>query len=204
MKPLTLVALALVACAGLAAGPKPASAMSYSYRAIGSDTVVVDAVGEITYDEEKTLRRWVNSLPRDILNRPYFAFVLDSPGGNPFGAYRVGEAIRKQGGNTGVAENGACTSSCVIIWAAGILKSVSSTSRIGVHGAYFDRDKMSDSNEAKTAPLVEATTTLEIAQQLHVYGAPDHVVVQTIMTPSTDIYWLTMKDAADWGANIVQ
>jgi hypothetical protein len=69
-----------------------------------------------------------------------------------------------------------------------------------VHGAYYDRDKMPDPNEAKTAPLLEATTTLEIAQQLQLYGAPDHVVVQTIMTPSNDIYWLTMKDAADWGA----
>jgi hypothetical protein len=29
--------------------------------------------------------------------------VLDSPGGNPFAAFTIGEMVRKAGGNTGVA-----------------------------------------------------------------------------------------------------
>jgi hypothetical protein len=202
MKRLSLAAVA-AAFFAVACVPK-ANAMSYSYRLIGSDTTVIDATGEIAYNEQATFSAWLKTIPADAHNRQHFAIVLNSNGGNPFGAFEMGEAIRKAGGNTGVAENGTCASSCVVMWAAGVRKSVGGTSRIGVHGAYYDRDKLADAGDAKNAPLMGDATTLAIAQQLHVYGAPDNVVVQTIMTPANDIYWLTMKDAADWGANVVQ
>jgi hypothetical protein len=116
------------------------------------------------------------------------------------------EAIRKGGGNTGVEANGMCASACVITWAAGNKKSAATTSKIGVHGAYLDKSKLANAQKDQTAketgPLYEATWTLQIAQQLNMYGAPDHVVVKTIMTPSSDMYWLTMDDAKAWGADM--
>jgi hypothetical protein len=58
-------------------------------------------------------------------------------------------------------------------------------------------------NDAKKAPLMEAITTLKIAQQLNMYGAPDHVVVESIMTPPDDIYWLTKEDYAAWNVKVI-
>ena len=115
----------------------PVKAMNYSYRLIGSDTVVIDATGEIGPDEARMLASWIMTFPPDVGNRPYSAFVLDSNGGNPFRAYAIAEVLRKKNVNTGVAENGVCASACVIIWGAGLHKSVSASSRVGVHGATY-------------------------------------------------------------------
>jgi hypothetical protein len=199
---------AALVVATMAGAVAPADAMTYAYHAVGKDTLVIDAKGDIGPDAGKIFAAWLQAQPKDAMNRPHFAMILDSHGGNPFGAFDVGEAIRKNGGNTGVAENGQCASACVLLWAAGVQKSASLTSKIGVHGAYFDKTAVKAptkeaADDAKNAPLFEATWTLEIAQQLKMYGAPDHVVVQAIMTPSKDMYWLTADDAKAWGATIL-
>jgi hypothetical protein len=69
---------------------------------------------------------------------PHRAFLFNSPGGNPFGAYDVAEWITKNNFDTVVGDNGECTSACVIVWAAGVHKFVSATAKIGVHNASSD------------------------------------------------------------------
>jgi hypothetical protein len=179
-----------------------ASAMSYSYRFVGDDTVIIDAKGEIAFDEAKIFSTWLSTSPAGVSHRPDFTVVLDSPGGNPYGAFDLGEIIRKAGGDTGTVENGVCASACVIAWAAGVKKSASATSHIGVHGARIVDDNANAAAD-KTAPVYEASTTLHIAQQLKLYGAPDNVVVKTMMTPSTDIYWLTREDVDAWSVKLI-
>jgi hypothetical protein len=197
-----LIARAIaVAFFGAACVPK-ANAMNYSYRLIGGDTAIIDAKGMIEPNEGDVMTAWLKTVPKKVRTRPNFAMVLDSPGGNPFAAFTIGEMVRKAGGNTGVAEHGVCASACVIIWAAGVRKSASQSSQIGVHGAYLDNGGVENAKAEETDKLYEATFTLKIAQQLKMYDAPDNVVVAAIMTPPNDMYWLTQADAEAWGANI--
>lgn len=200
MRNLIITAIA-VAFFGAACVPK-ANAMDYSYRLIGSDTVIVDAEGMIMPNEADVMTAWMKTVPKAVRDRPNFAMVLNSPGGNPFAAFTIGETVRKAGGNTGVAEHGTCASACVIVWAAGVRKSASESSQIGVHGAYLDNGGVENAKAKETDKLYEATFTLKIAQQLKMYGAPDNVVVAAIMTPPNEMYWLTQADAEAWGANL--
>jgi hypothetical protein len=185
------------------AGVNDARAVSYSYQLVGSDGLIIRAKGTIASDEVKIFNAWSETrVPKAARQRPNRAIVFDTGGGNTEGAFALGALIHKVGFNTGVAANGTCASACVVIWAAGVRKSASATSHIGVHGASMDQNKLS-AREKQTAPLYESLSTLKIAQQLHLYGAPDKVVVQTIMTPSNDMYWLTAEDAAAWEVNVV-
>jgi hypothetical protein len=137
------------------------------------------------------------------------AFMFDSAGGNIYGAYDVAELIREHKGMTGVEDSAMCASACVLMWGAGAKKFASTTSHIGVHGVAYDPSKAKDASKAeldklaKDKGLFEATSTLEVAQQLNMYCAPDHVVVKALMTPSSDMYWLTADDAKAWDVEIV-
>jgi ATP-dependent protease ClpP protease subunit len=205
-----LTTLAVVAAVSISATVIKAHAMDYSYSLGENDTLLISAKGEIAFEEKDVFQKWMVTLPKDVLKRKNVAFVLDSPGGNPYGAYDVAELIHKNGGLTAVDENGTCASSCVLIWGAGAKKMATITSKIGVHGVRYDPTKVAASTSkaeldkaAKETPLYEATTTLSMAQQLKMYGAPDRVVVKAIMTPPSDVYWLTADDAKDWGAEVI-
>lgn len=193
---------ATMACAG------SAHAMTYTYTA-DDKALLVTGKGEIQFDEKAIFQKFMGSLPKDATSKPT-AFLFNSPGGNPYGAYDVAQLIREHKSATGVEDNAMCASACVLMWGAGSKKFASTTSHIGVHGVAYDPSKV-----AKDAPksevdklaqdkgLYELTTTLGNAQQLHLYGAPDHVVVMAIMTPTTDMYWLNADDAKAWGVEIV-
>ena len=192
----------LLTAALLTAVTLPTQAMTYSYKLEGADAIVINATGEIMLDEAKIVSAWMKTLPDGTTKRPHVTFVFDSAGGNPYGANDIGVWIRKYGMHTSVAAGGQCVSACVIVWSAGVLRSVSSTSTVGVHGASYDKAQLAP-DEVKNAPLLEATTTLAMAQQLHTNGAPDHIVMEAVMTPPTDMYWLTAQDYADWGVHVI-
>ena len=197
--------LAAAAVATLASAGN-AGAMTYSYDLVGDDAVIIHAKGDIAFDELKTFSAWLQMVPPTVGHRPDFTVVLDSPGGNPFGAFNLGEAIRKGGGDTSVEANGMCASACVLTWAAGVKKSAAATSRIGVHNASVDQSKLTDEEKKnasnENAPLYAKTWSFEMSQQLSLYGAPDRVVVKAMMTSATNIYWLTADDVKAWGASI--
>ena len=193
----TLLAAALMIGVGL-----PAQAMTYSYKLEGSDALIINATGEIMYTENEVYNAWLKTVPAEIFQRPHVTFVFDSPGGNVPGAGAVAEYIHKNGAHTAVAAGGQCVSACVIAWGAGVHRSVPATATVGVHGTAMDKSKLAP-EDVKNAKAFEDAWTLIMAQQLHTYAAPDHVVVEMVMTPSTDIYWLTAQDYADWGVHVI-
>ena len=80
------------------------------------------------------------------------------------------------------------------------------SAKIGVHGATFDRTKVTDADKAnikETDEVYVSVFTLGLAQQLKADGAPDNVVVKTIMTPGADMYWLSADDAKAWNVTMV-
>jgi hypothetical protein len=193
----TLLAAALLMGVAL-----PAQAMTYSYQLVGNDGIDIVATGDIMFNENELYNAWMHTVPADALNRPHVTFVFDSRGGNVMGAGAVADYVHKNGFHTAVAPGGQCVSACVIAWGAGVHRSVPATATVGVHGAFMDKTKMA-AEEVKNAGAFEGAFTLMMAQQLHTYAAPDHVVVEMVMTPSTDIYWLTAQDFADWGVHVI-
>lgn len=188
MKKLIGVALALGVCTS-------APAMEYSYRLYGG-RVVVDAVGEIEYDENALFRAWWHSLPSAIRRAPPIAWVFDSPGGNPNGAAEIGFDIAAFGANTGVAAGGQCTSACVLMWANGAHKSAAPDSRIGVHNVRIpgvDDDGISAYSWASDTQL---------AKYLAARGAPASVVGHLVTTEADDVHWLTADELAEWNVHV--
>ena len=173
--------------------------MTYTYTA-DDKALLVTGKGEIQFDEKAIFQKFMGSLPKDAASKPT-AFMFDSPGGNPYGAFDVAELIREHKSATGVEDNAMCASACVLMWGAGAKKFASTTSHIGVHGVAYDPAKVAKDASKSRLTSSPRTRALRVdhhpcnTQQLHMYGAPDHVVVMAIMTPTTDMYWLNADDA---------
>ena len=97
------------------------------------------------------------------------------------------------GFDTGVAPGGMCASACVLLWAAGVHKSVAPDSRVGVHMTSLSDDA------SRTNLLLNGM----IGRDLASVGAPASVVAAAVATPGDSIYWLTPADFAAWNVNIV-
>ena len=86
-----------------------------------------------------------------------------------------------------------CASACVLLWAAGVHKSVAPDSRVGVHMTSLSDDA------SRTNLLLNGM----IGRDLASVGAPASVVAAAVATPGDSIYWLTPADFAAWNVNIV-
>ena len=172
----------------LSIGSGPATAMDYSWRSY-SDKIVIDAVGEIKFDEAKNFIAWVEQSRREWNGHRATAIVLNSGGGSVAGGREMGIMIADFHMTTGVAHGGECDSACVLIWSAGAFKSVGSDLKVGVHMAHNIEDG---------DPAVDGTIfTLHWLQKT---GAPNSVVVGAMSTKPNDIYWLTEDELIAWGA----
>jgi hypothetical protein len=189
-----------------------AHAMDYTYKVdtfdngkSKNDYLVIFAKGEIDYKEEDAFDKFLKSLPAKAAAQETVVVAFDSQGGNVYGAYGVGERIRKAGWRTAVEDEATCASACVIAWGASPQKFASSTAKVGVHSITMDSSKMTDKSSLKESDDVYAAVfTLAAAAQLKAYGAPDNVVVKAMITDKADLYWLNGDDAKAWNVTITQ
>jgi hypothetical protein len=168
-----------------------------------NDYLVIFAKGDILYDDDKAFDDFLKALPAKAAAQETVVVLFDSRGGNVYGAYGIGEKIRKAGWRTVVDDEATCASACVIAWGASTQKFASSTAHVGVHSITFDRKDVSDKSSLKESDDVYAAVfTLAAAQQLKAYGAPDSVVVKAMMTDKADVYWLNGDDAKAWNVTV--
>jgi hypothetical protein len=66
--------------------------------------------------------------------------ILDSAGGDIPASLAIGRSIRGRGFSTGVPDNTLCTSSCALIWLAGVNRFAEESSFLGFHAAYIYKD----------------------------------------------------------------
>jgi hypothetical protein len=184
-----LSTLAFVAAALAAASP--ASAMSYSWRAVG-DHIAIDAAGEIELHEKAVFSAWVVNVAQNWSGRKATAIILNSPGGNMIGGDGLAGVIYQNHMITGVAHGGFCASACVEVWASGTTKTVPTDGGVGVHHATGPRGD-TDAEDV-------TTYAVRVYQRL---GAPQSVIDATYATPSTDIHFLTRDEYAAWNAKII-
>jgi hypothetical protein len=182
-------ALAFAAVA-LAAAAAPAHALTYGWRPVG-DHVVIDASGNVEHDEKAIFASWVVSAGPGWGGKKATAIILNSGGGDAVGGDGLAGVIHQAGMITGVAHNGVCASACVEIWASGVVKTVPTDGRVGVHRA-----------DAPSLELANFATTYA-AMVYNRLGAPGSVIQATGDTPPSDIHWLTSEEYAAWNVRVI-
>jgi hypothetical protein len=173
--------------------------MEYSYRVVGSNSILIDASGDIERDEDIIFATWYTSLPNDMANRSIDSFVFNSPGGSVLGAVKLSAQIEHFRFNTGVAAGGECTSACILLYALGQEKSIAFDARIGVHEAANEEALKGDTQAQANSIMV----TKLMADALTNENVPSTIIYKMLMTPPTSVYWLTADDLAAWNVNII-
>ena len=176
-----------------------AYAMEYSYRFDGSNSIVIDAVGEVRQDEDAIFGTWYTSLPSDVTNHSIGAFIFNSPGGSVLGAVKLSVQIKRFHFNTGVAPGGECTSACILPYALGQQKSIAFDGRIGVHEAVNEEALEGNTQEQANSIMVTKLMADALAEE----NVPSSIIYKMLMTPPTSIYWLNPDDLAAWNVNII-
>jgi hypothetical protein len=120
--------------------------------------------------------------------------VLNSPGGDVLPGAKVAEVTRTLGLSTVVAYDDNCSSICMLVFAAGVKRFYDPNhSTLGVHSVMsYTADLQGTEDDGAMA----ATTWL--ARSMKYYGASDTVVAKLVMTPGSDMAWLTIDDLAGW------
>lgn len=122
---------------------------------------------------------------------------LDSPGGNISETMKMAQTLTKL--YPVVSVRGKCTSSCLLLWLSGVLRAAG-PGQIGVHRPYFEQTYFRD------LPVAEANRRYsEMSKQYKKFllrqGFPESLYEKLNATPSSDVYWLTVKDLELVGAS---
>ena len=124
-------------------------------------------------------------------------FILNSGGGNVADAVRIASAIlqvHRQSGvqvTTIVRANTRCASACFLIFTCGNPKIADPSSMIGIHS--FNDGRGNERESDRAAEVV-------VARLLHQCQVPNDLIAKMIITPGTEIYWLTLEDLKNMGA----
>jgi hypothetical protein len=191
----------LAAATALLASAHSAQAMTYQYS-VEKGRLVIQAMGDVELDEARRFLDFTDALPPHLFALLYgkASLVFDSPGGNLHGGFVLANLLSGYHLTTGVARGGLCASACVVLWAAGVRKTMGEDSGIGVHSSSLGGTAI----EGLDGPLAERHYTGIIADWLRRNGAPANVVAKTIETPADGMYWLTAEDLAAWRVTVVK
>ena len=144
------------------------------------------------------------------LNRKLAPIHLDSNGGQVLEAIKIGELIRKKSLETRLPYNSSCASACVLILAAGVIRTAHETSGIGIHmsSGVFNEELVSkleeliSSDGVEVVPLIVSMfekqaglVTLKQVDYLMRMGVSLELLKRATSVHHLDIEWLTLDDA---------
>lgn len=176
----TLAGGALLAAAAALVSPSYA-AMRFNAVPVAPDRFVLDMTGEISPGDTVAAANFVkqHTAPRDRL----IGFQLCSPGGEVREAELMAAAIKKS--NLPTAVDTLCVSACFLPFAAGSVKVVNTTAKIGVHS-------ISDARGIETVSTASDTTLM--ARDYAALGVPAAIIGKMVTTPPGQVTWLTTED----------
>lgn len=116
---------------------------------------------------------------------------LSSVGGNLLEGVKMADAVRFGKISTNVGKNATCASACFLIFAAGATKFANYSAQIGVHGASNKNGEDADEGTVAMA---------KISKEL---GVPAAIIGGMVVTPSSDMVWLTVQDLQSMGTSMV-
>jgi hypothetical protein len=121
---------------------------------------------------------------------------LNSPGGSVGAGLKIAYAVNRLGLKIVVGPHEECSSICMVIFAAGASRVVTSTSMLGVHSASTQMTADSQGTETMTSLALTAV----MARQMANYSTPPGVIGKMMATPGSGIAWLDYNDviASGW------
>lgn len=114
------------------------------------------------------------------------AILLDSRGGEVRTAAIIANGIRKLGIATWVGPTNSCASACMLLFAAGIERTIWRGARLGVHSASYEDGSDADGG------------TVGLAREMRRYGAPAVVIGKLVTTTPDDMTLLDASDLDGW------
>lgn len=171
----------------------PAHSATFKPIASGHSLVMT---GEVVAGDAERLKAAYAASYRERGFAPERIF-LNSIGGDVMAGFEVTDVVIETGMHTVVGATDTCASICTVVFAAGRHRVVFPTSRIGVHAA-SNQTASADGTTVITEDLNSLGVTALMARVLAALGAPDRVIVKTIITPGDKIAPLTFEDLAGW------
>ena len=121
---------------------------------------------------------------------------LNSPGGSLDDAIAMATLIRDYGLATEVPEGALCASSCPLILAGGITRSISSKAAVGVHQFY---SVSAEPAEPAQAMADAQATTARISRHLTAMGVDASLWLHALDTPPRSLYYLSADQMRTYG-----
>ncbi|MDV7144745.1 hypothetical protein R3X27_18850 [Tropicimonas sp. TH_r6] len=121
------------------------------------------------------------------LDEPPAVFALNSPGGIVEEALAIGRSIRKMEADTTMLPGTYCVSSCPYILAAGVERTVSLRSAVGLHQHYYQAPGYMPVYFAVEDIQANQSRTMEYLIEM---GLDPGVMVHSLATPPDEIYVL--------------
>jgi len=170
----------------------PASAANFKSAAMKDGRIVISISGEITEGDTDGFKAAVKAA--NDAGKLVTSIRLNSPGGSLLEGVKLADAVRFGKIATNVGHDATCASACFLVFAAGETKFANYTAQIGVHGA-------SDQAGEETAQSGAATISMaRIAKEL---GVPAAIIGRMVVTPPSDMVWLTPADLRSMGTTMV-
>lgn len=118
---------------------------------------------------------------------------LDSPGGSLDDAMAMARLIRERGLRTEVADSAVCASSCPLVLAGGVARTVGKAAAIGVHQFYAGRGTRLAPDQA----MADAqATAARISRHLSGLGVDPALWLHALDTPPQSLYYLSAGELA--------
>ena len=131
------------------------------------------------------------------------AVALDSPGGSLDAALRIAKEIRERGFNTRVPEGALCASSCPLLLAAGIRRTVERGGSVGVHRIRIDEMVLSHPpggmSEGQFGVMVGQISLGAVLDHLDEMGVVPEFWLLGVTVPSDRLRLLTDEEIRRYG-----
>lgn len=142
---------------------------------------IVTYTGKVVEEDTERFYKITKNLNRAIV-------ILNSRGGDPDAALKIGTIIHQKNFITYVPDETICASACALIWLSGAIRFMERTSAVGFHSAYYVDDLSPANGENAITGAVLREWGLSYAA---VYFVTNH-------TPP-EIEWLTPRKAQEAG-----
>jgi hypothetical protein len=183
---------AIIAVTATLLAATSASAASFSTTRANDGSVVAVLNGEIVDGDADDLNAIIDKANDD--GHEVKLLRLNSPGGNIAASVKIAELVRDGKIATSVTDRAKCASACFIVFAAGSQRFADPNALVGVHGA---------SDESGKETLRSSAATLSMARILKDLGVPPGIIGKMVVTPPSEIVWLTREDLQSMGTTVV-
>ena len=158
----------------------------------GDDLNIVVVTDEIMPGDDEAFLRAVDRATRD--GAPAMV-VFASPGGALGAGMHMGLIVAESGLPTFVPEGEVCASACALAWMAGAPRMMTTTSEIGFHQPYDDRD-------GEMVPSIEANAV--VGHYIATIGIGPRVVSFAVSSPPDRMSWLDFDVAREIGLEVTE